>query len=444
MAPFEVTTVAGNNDRGHHDGLGAAARFYLPIGIASDSNGNLVVTDYGNQCIRKVNANGAVTTIAGSPRVSGHQDGVGAAARFNHPSGLAADKYDNLYVADMANHCVRKISPDGTVTTLAGSSGNAGHADGIGAAARFNRPCGLAVDDDCIVYVADTLNYRIRKVTAAGQVTTLAGSGDQSHADGLGAAAFFAMPRRIAIDRAGTMYISDKNRIRKISPEGSVTTLAGREDPGRADGLGAAASFNTLVDLTMDAAGNLYVADALNHRIRKVTPEGQVTTIAGSGTPGHADGIGTAASFNRAQGLALDASGNLLVADTLNNCIRRIEGVAPPPPPPADPASSSSFLGDMAALLDDASFADVTFAVGDERITAHRAHLAARSPYVRAHTSGRPILGLLHLACTQLVPSPVLHPPNPSSLRTPPPPPNARSSGPCSPPPSKRASTMRS
>ena len=390
MAPFEVTTVAGNNDRGHHDGLGAAARFYLPIGIASDSNGNLVVTDYGNQCIRKVNANGAVTTIAGSPRVSGHQDGVGAAARFNHPSGLAADKYDNLYVADMANHCVRKISPDGTVTTLAGSSGNAGHADGIGAAARFNRPCGLAVDDDCIVYVADTLNYRIRKVTAAGQVTTLAGSGDQSHADGLGAAAFFAMPRRIAIDRAGTMYISDKNRIRKISPEGSVTTLAGREDPGRADG------------------------------------------------------IGTAASFNRAQGLALDASGNLLVADTLNNCIRRIEGVAPPPPPPADPASSSSFLGDMAALLDDASFADVTFAVGDERITAHRAHLAARSPYVRAHTSGRPILGLLHLACTQLVPSPVLHPPNPSSLLTPPPPPNARSSGPCSPPPSKRASTMRS
>jgi hypothetical protein len=174
----------------------------------------------------------------------------------------------------------------------------------------------------------------------------------------------------------------------------------------------------------MDAAGNLYVADASNHRIRKVTPEGQVTTIAGSGTTGHADGIGTAASFHTTYGLALHASGNLLVADTNNHRIRRIEAVAPPPPP-ADPASSSSFLGDMAALLDDASFADVTFAVGDERITAHRVVLAARSPYVSVHVF-EPCLRPIARIRSQLTPKL---------------PPQLRSSGPCSPPPFRRAST---
>ena len=392
MAPLEVTTVAGSGVSGHLDGLGVAAKFTCPLAITFDSVGNLFVVD--NHCIRKVHANGAVTTIAGLPEVDGgSQDGVGAAARFNQPHGLAADKYDNLYVADCEDHCIRKITPDGTVTTLAGNDED-GYVDGLGAASRFDCPYDVAVDDDCNVYVAECLNYRIRKVTPAGQVTTLAGSGDEGHADGLGTAASFSCLVAIAIDRAGTLYVCDHHRVRKITPEGSVTTLAGQEQSGRADGLGAAASFSSPRSLTVDAVGNLYVADTYSHLIRKVTPEGQVTTLAGSGTQGHVNGIGTAASFHHPYDLALDASGNLLVADAANHRIRRIEAVASPPQPPADPASSS-FFGDMAALLDDTSLADVTFAVGDERITAHRVVLAARSPYVSVQLSN-PALGLLH------------------------------------------------
>ena len=397
MAPLEVTTVAGSGVRGHLDGLGVAAKFAGPLAITCDSVGNLFVAD--NHCIRKVHANGAVTTIAGSPGVDGYQDGVGATARFNDSQGLAADKYDNLYVADCENHCIRKITPDGTVTTLAGSGDDeddeGGYVDGLGAAARFHSPYDVAVDDECNVYVADQGNHRIRKVTPTGQVTTLAGSGDEEHVDGLGTAASFVDPNAIAIDRAGTIYVCDHHRIRKITPEGSVTTLAGQEQSGRADGQGAAASFSSPHGLIFDAVGNLYVADTYSHLIRKVTPEGQVTTLAGSGTQGRVNGIGTAASFHHPYSLALDASGNLLIADAANHRIRRIEAVASPPQPPADPASSSSFFGDMAALLDDTSLADVTFAVGDERITAHRVVLAARSPYVSVHVLN-PALGLLH------------------------------------------------
>ena len=394
MAPLEVTTVAGSGVSGHLDGLGVAAKFTCPLAITFDSVGNLFVVD--NHCIRKVHANGAVTTFAGSPGVDGgYQDGVGAAARFYNPCGLAADIFDNLYVADCENNCIRKITPDGTVTTLAGSgSEDEGYVDSLGAASRFYCPCDVAVDDECNVYVADQDNNRIRKVTPTGQVTTLAGSGAQEHADGLGTAASFSDLNAIAIDRAGTLYVCDDDRVRKITPEGSVTTLAGQVQRGRVNGLGAAASFSSPHGLILDAVGNLYVADAFNHLIRKVTPEGQVTTLAGSGTQGHANGIGTAASFHRPRSLALDAAGNLLVADASGRRIRRIEAVAPPPPP-ADPASSSSFFGDMAALLDDTSLADVTFAVGDERITAHRNVLAARSPYVSVHLLN-PVFGLLH------------------------------------------------
>ena len=150
MAPLEVTTVAGSGVHGHLDGLGVAAKFFCPVAITFDSVGNLFVVD--GQSIRKVHANGAVTTMAGSQQVGGYQDGMGTSTYFNGAQGIAADKYDNLYVADTENNCIRKITPDGTVTTLAGSgSEDEGYVDGLGAASRFHFPYDVAVDDDCNV-----------------------------------------------------------------------------------------------------------------------------------------------------------------------------------------------------------------------------------------------------------------------------------------------------
>ena len=189
----------------------------------------------------------------------------------------------------------------------------------------------MAVDDDCNLYVTDADNFCIRKITPDGQVSTLAGSGDEGHADGLGTAASFMRPFAIAIDPAGTLYVTDEFRIRKITPEGAVTTLAGSGTRGSADGLGPAASFGDLSGLTVDAEGNVYAADS--SRIRKISPAGEVTTLAGNGIGFRKNGIGIAASFKFLSGIALDASGNLLVAEGgFRKVIRRIEAVYTPPP----------------------------------------------------------------------------------------------------------------
>jgi sugar lactone lactonase YvrE len=239
--------------------------------------------------------------------------------------GLAVDANGNIYVADAGNHLIRKITPAGVVTTLAGS-GKPEFADGDGVSASFSSPSWVALDKNGNLYVSDFNNNRIRKITPSGVVTTLAGSETAGYADGQGTAAQFKGPSGIAVDGIGNIYVGDRgnNRIRKISPSGVVTTLAGSETAGYADGQGKAAKFNNPTSLAVDGIGNLYVADNGNNRIRKITPSGTVTTLAGSGNTGAEDGYGTAASFKGPWGIAVDAIGTVYVADQQNHKIRKI------------------------------------------------------------------------------------------------------------------------
>jgi len=324
-----VTTMAGTAGmNGSADGTGAAARFSFPNGVAVDSAGNVYVADTANSTIRTVTAAGVVTTTAGSVGMNGSTNGTGAVARFDLPTGVAVDSVDNVYVADQGNSTIRTVTAAGVVTTLAGTAGMPGSADGTGAVARFNSPAGVAVDSAGNVYVADRDNSTIRKVTTAGVVTTLAGAAGTGSADGTGAAARFDLPNGVAVDGAGNVYVADQGNetIRKVTAAGVVTTLAGTAGmSGSVDGMGAAARFNVPSGVTVDSAGNLYVADLFNSTIRKVTAAGVVTTLAGTaGMAGSADGTGAAARFNQPIGVAVDSAGNVYVADPLNATIRKV------------------------------------------------------------------------------------------------------------------------
>jgi len=316
--------LAGSGTASYADGQGTAASFYAPSGVAVDGSGNVYLADIGNKRIRKITPSGNVTTLAGSG-ITGYADGQGTGATFGAPLGVAVDSSGNVYVADHGNHRIRKITPSGNVTTLAGS-GAAGYTDGQGTGASFNFPAGVAVDANGNVYVGDFMNNRVRKITPSGNVTTLAGSGTASYADGQGTAASFNYPAGVAVDSGGNVYVADhyNHRIRKITPNGNVTTLAGSGIAGYDDWQGLAARFNNPVDIAVDGSGNVYVADIGNHRIRKITPSGNVATLAGSGTASYDDGQGTAANFNAPYGVAVDGSGNVYVADKSNNRIRKI------------------------------------------------------------------------------------------------------------------------
>jgi len=319
-----VTTLAGSGSAAFADGNGTSASFNSPTRLAVDGNGTLFIADTNNNRIRRISATGIVSTLAGSS-AAGYVDGQGISANFNNPNGTALDANGNIYVADHNNHRIRKISASGNVTTLAGS-GSAGSADGQGTSASFNYPNALALDMSGNVYVADTWNHRIRKITANGTVTTLAGSGSAGFADGQGTSASFSAPTAVAIDGTDNIYVADfsNNRIRKISPSGNVTTLAGSGNAGFANGQGSSATFNGPQGIGVDSNGFIYVGDANNHRIRKISANGNVTTLAGSGSAGYADGLGASATFNLPHGLAVDTIGNLYVSDKGNNRIRKI------------------------------------------------------------------------------------------------------------------------
>src|SRR5438552_3132366 len=326
----EMTVLAGTiGSYGGADGSGSAARFHSPEGIAVDRSGNVYVADSGNHAIRKITPTGVVTTFAGSLGNSGSSDGAGSAARFQHPDGVTVDMAGNVYVADSYNDTIRKITSQGVVSTLAGSAGVEGTADGNGSAARFNDPERLAVDVAGNIYVADALNDAIRKVTPSGQVTTVAGNkGVEGSADGRGSAAQFHWPRDVAVDASGVLYVADQFNatIRKITPAGDVTTLAGKAGAaGSVGGVGAAARFNDPWGLDVDLLGNVYVADSENNAIREISPQGLVTTLGSLAVrEGSADGFGTNARFHSPHGIAVDRLGNVFVADLLNHTIRKI------------------------------------------------------------------------------------------------------------------------
>ncbi|MGP8215753.1 MAG: T9SS type A sorting domain-containing protein [Bacteroidia bacterium] len=326
-----VSTLAGDTIAGDSNGTGAAARFFHPTGVATDNNGNLYVADYGNDKIRKiVISTGVVTTLAGSG-TQGSTNGIGTIANFYQPYGVATDGNGNLYIADTYNNEIRKIViSSAEVSTVAGTS-NPGSINGTGTAASFALPTGI-VTDGINLYVAEWGNNDIRKIVISNYaVTTLVGSTIQGAANGTGTSASFYYPSELALDGRGNLYVSDayNSEIRQIIIDSAiVTTLAGSTTIGSTDGTGTTASFKYPEGIAFDGNGNLYVADSQNDELRKIViSTTEVTTLAGSTTPGSTNGTCTTASFHAPFGLTLDSSGNLYVADVANNEIRMITGI---------------------------------------------------------------------------------------------------------------------
>jgi len=328
-----VTTLAGSGSIGSADGVGSAASFKYPAGVCIGSLGNIYVTDYSNSTIRKITPGGTVTTFAGSG-IPGSTNGTGIAASFSGPQGICADPSGNIYVADSDNNTIRKITPAGVVTTFAGS-GTAGFANGYGTAASFNVPWGLCSDASGNIYVTDSGNMRIRKITPGGTVSTLAGNGFFGSSDGTGNQVSFGSPTGICIDASGDIYVVDpaKHNVRKIKPTGLTSTVAGLAGTaGSTDGTGTSARFDNPEGICMDMNGDFYISDYQNNKIRKMTSAGVVTSFAGSGVRASIDGIGIYAKFGAPQSICTDASGIFYVVDNITHKIRKIASCTTPAP----------------------------------------------------------------------------------------------------------------
>jgi len=307
----QVSTFAGGRAPVTYDSQGTDAGFNFPSGITT-SGANIYVSDYGSGAIRKITPDATVTTIAGNNNNS-------------EPSGIVADSHGNLFITNFDANTILKTTINGGAISVFAGNGSPGNANGTGTNASFNAPGGIAIDASDNLYVADQQGSLIRKISPAGLVTTFAGSGDIGAYNGPNLLSSFRNPDGLAIDKAGNLYVADTKNdlIRKISA-GSVTTFAGNGTAGNQDGIGTAASFNYPTSITIDASGNLYVADYKSNLIRRITPSGVVSTVAGSGSAGSANGIGTAASFNAPLGLTIDGSGNLFITDAGNYLIRKI------------------------------------------------------------------------------------------------------------------------
>jgi hypothetical protein len=360
-----VTTLAGKSGiLGNTDALGTNALFDHPCGVVVATNGLVYVTDTGNDTIRVITPVGATSTLAGlALGLSGAAEGAESAARMMYPRGAAVDIAGNVFVADTGNQTIRKVTPAGVVTTLAGLAGQGGSADGTNTGARFSAPVALAVDAAGNLYVADAgTNNTIRKITPAGVVTTLAGlAGTYGSTNGTSNTARFSNPSGVALDGATNVYVADTENdlIRKITPAGVVTTLAGfAGHPGSADGTNAGAQFYRPAGVAVDTAGNVYVADGFSHTIRKVTPAGVVTTLAGlAGSQGGADGTNSAARFTYPHGIAIDSSNSLYVADYGNHTIRMIN-------PAGNVSTLAGFAGSGGGADDKGPFAQTFFPYG--------------------------------------------------------------------------------
>jgi ATP-dependent protease HslVU (ClpYQ) peptidase subunit len=318
----KVITLAGSGlPNASVDGVGIQATFWNPEDLVVDASGNLYVVERGASKIRKITQAGVVTTLAGG-NIAGSVDGIGIDASFLAPSGLTIDATGNLYIADTGNDKIRKITPAGLVTTIAGT-GVAGSTDGGVGIASFYCPTDVAIGTSGNLYVADECNNKIRKITPSGIISTFAGNGIEGSADGIGVLASFNNPHSIATDISGNVYVSEwgNHKIRKITPEGVVTTLAGGSNSGE-DGTGSNAGFILPSGITIDTFGNLYIADTHFNKIRKITPVGVVTTFAGTGKADNLDGLIATATFQTPFSVTIDNLGNIYV--TASGKIRKI------------------------------------------------------------------------------------------------------------------------
>lgn len=288
-----VTTFAGSSVQGQINGMGTAASFYNPNSVTLDGAGNIYVADYNNGAVRKITPAGLVSTLAGGSGLGGSQNGTGSVATFHGAWAVAADASGNVYVADNFNNMIRRVTSTGVVTTFAGIK-QPGSVDGPGPGASFHMPLGVAVDATNNVYVADSYNNLIRKITPSGVVSTLAGSGTMGKTDGVGAAASFYMPHGLAVDGSGNVYVADMGNyaVRKITPTGTVTTLADATAIyGSPSGTGLNPGFGGISGIAVDVGGNVYTADTFTFLILKITPAGKVSTLAGINSGNSAAGI---------------------------------------------------------------------------------------------------------------------------------------------------------
>ena len=352
-----IITFAGTGQGGYGGDGGPAvqARLSYPNGVAVDDAGNLYIADRNNHRIRKVDSSGIITTVVGTGGDGyGGDDGLAVQARLNQPIGVATDSAGNLYIADTDNHRIRKVDSSGIITTVAGTGGDGYGGDGgLAVQARLNRPKGVATDSAGNLYIADSNNQRIRKVDSSGIITTVAGPGRRGARvigdGGPATAARLWDPTRVAVDGAGNLYIADRinQRIRKVDSSGIITTVAGTGETafggyGGDGGPAAQARLSNPYGVAADSAGNLYIADSGNRRIRKVDSSGIITTVAGTGGYGDGGDGGPAvqARLSEPYGVATDSAGNLYIADSLNNRIRVVKFRSlqtEPPSPPVGP-----------------------------------------------------------------------------------------------------------
>ncbi|HVT04728.1 MAG TPA: NHL repeat-containing protein [Thermoanaerobaculia bacterium] len=338
-ASFTFNRYAGRDGGGYADGSRGEAAFFYPQAIATDLLGNLYIADAANDVIRKITPDGLVSTLAGAAGLRGTRDGVGAEAWFDTPQGVAVDSTGMVYVADTGNQTIRRITQDGMVTTFAGRVGVSGWLDAAGINAEFRSPIGLAFDSSDTLYVADYNNHAIRKIDRNGVVSTFAGNPNHpGFSDGFGRSAFFLYPFGVA-SFGSLVFVTDSanNVVREILSSGEVKTVYGSPtEKGNRDGVGSTALFSRPTGITVDQTGVLYVTDTDNHQVRRLSPDLRVVSIAGSGVRGASDGVGSAAQFDYPFGITIDSLQRLFVADTLNQFIRvgTEEGTAPPPPIP--------------------------------------------------------------------------------------------------------------